>query len=145
MRCDGMLRLGENFGRVTRANHRESPRTDSLIFGRFCLSGVSFAAICAKIFLHADVLVAIDVIAKRKACSLKIWFYRACASKFCRCKKPYFIVRFQFFPVITQHDMTTRAHISTSRAFAGRSRRRVSQVARVHASLSGNAAFFSVL
>jgi hypothetical protein len=72
VRCDGILRLGESFGRMITANHCESPPLIRSFLIDFALPNAFRAVVCAKFFPRADVLVANNVNIERDARSAKI-------------------------------------------------------------------------
>src|SRR5262249_56375582 len=77
-----------------RANHHESPHTDSLIFIDFECPAGSCAVVCAKFFRHANALAANNVRSNCDANRRKFLSQPAFARQYRHYKNPCFIVTF---------------------------------------------------
>jgi len=126
-------------------NRRESLRTDSLVFDRIrCFPTLTCDHLC-KIFHYAGIRASSVVNAKRSNQYVQILFQKCAESRLPPLQKSL------FHRVFCNHD-DARTNLIARRACAPmmttvvtQMRRRVSQLVRVHVSLSGNAVFFAVL
>lgn len=126
-------------------NHRESLRADSLIFDRIrCFPTPARDHLC-KNFHYAGMRASSVVDAKRSEQHAQILFRNCAESQLPPLQKSL------FHRIFCNHDnactnlVARCVYAPMMMTVVTRMRRRVSQVARVHVSLSGNAVFFAVL
>jgi hypothetical protein len=133
------LRVG--LSRIT----SESLQADSLIFDRIrCFPTLARDHLC-KIFHYASMGASSVVNAKRNDQYAQIFFRNCAESRLPPSQKSL------FHRIFCNHDnactnlVARRVHAAMMTTVVTQMRRRLSQLARVHVSLSGNAVFFAVL
>ena len=126
-------------------NRCESPRADSLNFDRFRRS-VTLASghLCKKI-RYVDVHASSIVRAKRNDQYAQILFGNCAESRLPPLQKSLFHRVFCNRDDACTNLVARHVYVPMMRTVVTRIRRRASQLARVHVSLSGNAVFFAVL
>ena len=131
--------------RSGKPNHRESLRADSLIFDRIrCFPTLVCDRLC-KNFHGAGVRASSVVYAKRSDQYVQILFRKWAASRLPPLQKSLFHRIFCDCDDACANLVARRVYARMMTVVVKRMRRRVSQLARVHVSLSGNAVFFAVL
>jgi hypothetical protein len=131
--------------RAGKPNHRESLRTDSLIFDRIrCFPTLVYDRLCKK-FHGAGVRASSVVYAKRSDQYVQILFRKCAESQLPPLQKSLFHRIFCNCDNACANSVARRVYARMMTAVVKRMRRRVSQLACVHVSLSGNAVFFAVL
>jgi hypothetical protein len=126
-------------------NHRESLRADSLIFDRIRRFPTLARGHLCKIFHYAGMHASSAVNAKRNDQYAQILFRNYAEGRLPSLQKSL------FHRIFCNHDnactnlVARRVHAPMMTAVVTRMRRRLSQLARAHVSLSGNAVFFAVL
>jgi hypothetical protein len=126
-------------------NRRESLRADSLIFDRIrCFPTLACDYLC-KNFHYADIRASSVVNAKRSDQYAQILFRNCAESRLPPLQKSLFHRVFCNRDDACTTLVARRVSAPMMTTVVTRMRRRVSQLARVHVSLSGNAVFFAVL
>jgi hypothetical protein len=105
----------------------------------------SRATICAKIFITPTYVLRASSTQNVAINMRKFFFEIARRAGYRRYKNPYFIVVFAIVTDACTNLVARRVYAPMMTTVVTRMRRRVSQLARVHVSLSGNAVFFAVL
>jgi hypothetical protein len=140
--CSGCHRRTEG---PPEPNHRESLRADSLIFDRIrCFPPLARDHLC-KIFHYAGMRASSVDNAKRNDQCAQILFRNGAESRLPPLQKSLFHRIFCNRDNAHTNLVARRVRAPMMTTAATRMRRRLSQLARVHVSLSGNAVFFAVL
>ena len=126
-------------------NHRESLRADSLIFDRIRRFPTLARGHLCKIFHYAGMHASSAVNAKRNDQYAQILFRNYAEGRLPSLQKSLFHRIFCNYDDVRPNLFLRRVHAPMMSTAATRMRRRLSQLARGHVSLSGNAVFFAVL